>query len=398
MDLRESDGVRDETETVLRAWHAYELGRGGSPVIDFDCSPQRAEPVPAGGRLEVYRRLAALRRRAGGPVAERLDADLAYLAALLGERPPLAEYVRRTQGCGTAGWPPDYVRARGDQARELLTGMGIAWGAGTATALNEAEGRLAVEDAPDAIRKAGDDLEHAVREATGSTAPFELEIETTRVDAYWSYWLDGAGNRVRLRLNLRNAVLTETGARRFALHEILGHGLQSSSWTETAKGGVPWVRLMSVHALYQVLLEGLAQALPLFVTPDDQALVARVRLDHYVQLVRADLHVGLHRGEPILDLADRARRDVPWLDDAAIADLLGDRRDPQLSSYLWSYPAGIDWFVHLAEADPALGRTVLRAAYTAPLTPSDLASLWPEGPQIGGPGLALGAAASQVRP
>jgi hypothetical protein len=49
------------------------------------------------------------------------------------------------------------------------------------------------------------------------------------VDAYWAYWLDGAGQRVRLRLNMPNATFTKVQARQFALHEVLGHGLQGAS-------------------------------------------------------------------------------------------------------------------------------------------------------------------------
>ena len=55
-------------------------------------------------------------------------------------------------------------------------------------------------------------------------------------------------------------------------------------------------------------------------------------------------------------------------------------------SYLWSYPAGIDWFVCLADQEPALGRDILRAAYGDPLTPAELAAMWPDGPRVGGPG------------
>jgi hypothetical protein len=78
---------------------------------------------------------------------------------------------------------------------------------------------------------------------------------------------------------------------------------------------------------------------------------------------------------------------MPWTTQAAIADVLTDRgTNPQLRSYLWAYPAGIDWFASLAEADQATKTTVLQAAYRDPLTPSDLTALWPAGPTIGGQG------------
>lgn len=384
--------LRDEIEATLRAWNAYELNRGSAAIIDFDCHPTGAPPEPAGSRLEVYRRLGDLQARAHEAgshwLITRLDADLAYLAALLGEHLPLADYLRATQGCGAAGWPADYITARGEQARAALAAFGVAWGPDTADDLLDAEGPMNIGDAPDAIRQATDDHESDVRLATGSDAPFELTIETADVDAYWAYWLDGAGRDVRLRLNLRQVSFTKVAARQFALHEVLGHGLQGASWSEcAATEDVPWVRASSVHAPQQVLLEGLAQALPLFIAPDDRTLIARIRLDHYSQLVRSELHLALNAGATIEQMAGRAKSRVPWWTDAMIGDILADRgANPLLRSYLWAYPAGFDWFANLVDTDPETKRAVLHAAYRAPLTPADLVALWPTGPTIGGPG------------
>ncbi|MDL4813779.1 hypothetical protein [Actinomadura opuntiae] len=380
--------LRDEIENVLRAWNAYEIARGGSPIIDFDCDPGGPEPEPAPDRLTVYRRLAELRPTATGPLASRLDADLAYLGALLGEHPPFADYVRKTQGCGTAGWPEEYIADRADQARAPLADLGITWGAHTNTELRQAEGLLNVSEAPDAIRQAAEELEPAVREATGSTASYSLTIETAEVDAYWAYWLDGAGDQVRLRLNLPNVEFTQTGARQFALHEVLGHGLQSASLTARAAAeDVPWVRLLSIHAPQQVMLEGLAQAWPLFLLREDKVLITRVKLAHYTQLVLAQVHRAINDGTPAIECADYLRATVPWMTDKTITGYLADRgTSPEHRSYMWAYPAGLDWFAALADADTDVSRKVLQAAYRAPLTPTDLAELWPAGPAIGGPG------------
>jgi hypothetical protein len=77
-----------------------------------------------------------------------------------------------------------------------------------------------------------------------------------------------------------------------------------------------------------------------------------VRIDHYTQLVRAELHLAINDGTTITACAKHARTRVPWWSDAAISDLLIDRgNDPMLRSYLWAYPAGINWFVSLADAD-----------------------------------------------
>jgi hypothetical protein len=272
-----------------------------------------------------------------------------------------------------------------------LESLGIGWDAHTATAMDEVEEPIDAEEAPEAIRQAAAEYEPAVRQATGTHAPYSLTIETADVDAYWAYWLDGAGDQVRLRLNSRNSRFTKVSARQFALHEVLGHGLQSASLAaRAASGDVPWVRLLSIHAPHQVMLEGLAQAMPLFVTPDDEILTARVRLDHYAQLVRAELHLAINRGASIDACARHARERVPWWSESAIANLLSDRgANVLLRSYLWAYPAGIDWFAALSQADARVIKEVLHATYRAPLTPADLATLWPDGPPIGGPGGAV---------
>ncbi|MFE9785108.1 hypothetical protein ACFYO7_06990 [Nocardia salmonicida] len=378
--------VRNEVEHALRAWNQHELARGGPAVIDFDFAPVDEEPAPV-DRLSTFRRLQELLPQAEHPsVIQRVTADLAYLRALMGERPELDAYVRATQGCPATGWPSDYVTARGELARQCIEGLGIGWGANTSADLIAAEGQIAPEDAPDAIRQAAHDYEQVVRQATDTQAEFNLTIESADVDAYWAYWLDGAGQNVRLRLNSRNASYTKVQARQFALHEVLGHGLQSASIAAfCATEEVPWVRLSSVHGPQQVLLEGLAQAMPLFVAADDEQLVTRVRIDHYTQLVRSELHLAVNAGVTIEECSHRASARVPWWTPGQIAGMLADRgSDVLLRTYMWSYVAGLDWFTHLAESSPATIHQVLTASYRAPLTPSELEMNWLAGPSIGG--------------
>ncbi|WP_436775592.1 hypothetical protein [Yinghuangia sp. YIM S09857] len=390
--------ARDALESVIRSWHRLEVERGGPGVIEFDCAPPPPglPPVPAAAdRLQVHRRLTDLVpevEAAGQPfVASRLRADLAFLAHRLGERPALDDYVRATQGCPATGWPAEYVAARGELARTELSRLGIGWDTGTDEALRALEEPLDAAAATRLIRAAAVEMEPRVRKAVGTDAPYELTVQSVDVDEYWAYWLDGAGSRVRLRLNPRNARFTRVGVRQFALHEVLGHGLQCAAFAHRcAAEDVPWVRLLSVHGPTQVLLEGLAQALPLFIVPEDDVLAARVRLDHYQQLVRSELHIAINSGVSVAACAAHARARVPYWTDRHIADLLADRgADPRLRSYLWAYPAGFDWFVRLAEADGSLITEVLHAAYRDPLTPEGLRELWPDGPPIGGPGPAV---------
>jgi hypothetical protein len=387
--------LRDEIEQALRSWNAHEVNRGASPIIDFDCYPENTQVEPATGRLAVYRRIGDLRRKAeefgDRLLTERLDADRAYLGALMGERLPLTDYVLATQGCPAAGWSADYITERGEIARKSLDALGIVWGPKLASDLEQLSGPADASDAPDIIRQAASEYETAVRHATGTDAPFELTIETVDVDAYWAYWLDGAGPQVRLRLNMRNASFTQVEGRQFALHEVLGHGLQNASYAaRCARETVPWVRMTSVHALHQVLLEGLAQTMPLFIVPDDEILIARVRLAHYTELIKSDLHLSVNSGVSIEECAAHAVERVPWWKDTYIGDFLADRgANPKLRSYLWAYPAGLDWFAALAEADHSVIDQVLHAAYRNPLSPDDLATLWPVGPPIGGGRVAM---------
>ncbi len=386
-----STELRDRIEATIRGWHAFEQAQGsGLDIIDFDCLPAGADKpdVPEyASRIAVLDDLAGLRSEAGDEPAlvERLDADIAYLEAVLGRQRPLTDYVQLTQGCPAAGWPPDYVERCGTDVRERLAERGIAWGSSTRDNLRDAEGVVAKADAADAIRAAAAELEPVVRQLASAAAEFELVIESADVKEYWSYWLDGDRDRIRLRLNGDNFSLTKVQARQFALHEVLGHGLQYVNIA--AQDGASWVRTFSVHAPTQVLFEGLAQALPLLVIPDDEEVATRVLLDHYTQLVRAELHIAINDGTSVPACVEHARSRVPyWSDDEITSVLLDRTRNPLLRSYLWSYPAGCDWFVRLFADDRETGLEVLRAAHRAPLTPNQLREAWTAGPPLGGPG------------
>ena len=387
--------LRDDLESVLRAWNNYELTRQAPAVIDFDCYPRRRWSIEQPlDRLSTYQRLLKISRSADSQgdvdLAERADAHLAYVRALMGERAPLNDYVLTTQGCRAKGWPEEYIQHVGDKAQSCVNALDIQWNADTLTHLAELEQKIDSVEAPEAIAQAVRELDSAVREITAASAPFNLRVEPTNLNVHRVYWTDGVGQDVRVRLNLKQAQFTSVLVRQFALHEVLGHGLKAASYAQecATNESVPWVRLLSVHAQQQVMLEGLAQALPLFVTPNDELLITRVRLDHYTQLVRSSLHIAINHGASVRDCVEYAKSHVPYWKNEDIADLLTDRgADPLLRSYLWAYSAGIDWFVNLADAKAPETSYVLRAAYRNPLTPRDLSRLWPSGPPVGGSGL-----------
>lgn len=382
--------ARDRLEQIVRSWNAYETSRHATGVIDYDIFPPTDPPASAASRIEVLHQLNdlrnTLREDADPDLTSRIDAESTYLRALLGERLPVATYIELTQGCRAVGWTDDYVEERGELLRNRMKTLDIPWDENLRERLDTVEGRVAAEDAATAIRTAARDLEPLVRAATGATAEFALDISVTNEDAYWSYWVDGSGDESRLRINLRNARFTEVTIRQFAIHEVLGHALQYASYAaEAASRQVPWVRLLTVHGPQQVLLEGLAQALPLFIVPDDESLRTRVMLDQYQQLLYGELHLAINNGVHAEDCIARTRARVPFWTDSMLESATADRsNNPQLRSYLWSYSAGIDWFASLTHAPAEVISEVLHAAYRAPLSPRGLRELWASGPPIGG--------------
>lgn len=385
--------LRDEIDAVVRSWDAHERHRGARAVVDYDVAPPTEEVEPAGSRLEVYERLTELHRKtvADGdePTAAVVGAHLAYLTAVLGERWPLDLYVQATQGCPAAGWPDEYVTAAGERARAAAADLGVGWGPDTENQMRQLEGPIDIDEARERIQAVAAEVAPTVRELAGTSAAYTLAIEVVDIDDYWSYWLDGAGTAVRLRFNKRQAAFTDIRLQQFAQHEILGHALMSASFADAdQRGQYDAVRALSVHLPYQVTSEGLACAVPLLIGATEPRLLARVRIDHYLQLVRAELHHAINDGATVAHCAEHARARVPWWTSDRIANELSDRgADPMLRSYLWSYPAGMDWFVNLADTGgPETVRKVLRAAYQRPLTPTDLAALWPDGPRVGGTG------------
>lgn len=120
--------------------------------------------------------------------------------------------MQLTQGCPAAGWPPDEVERLGDAVRGRLAARGIDWGPSARDDLRDVEGVIEKHDAANAIRAAAADLGPVVRELAEADAEFELLIESADVKEYWSYWLDGDRDRIRLRLNGVRLSLTKVGS------------------------------------------------------------------------------------------------------------------------------------------------------------------------------------------
>jgi len=104
-----------------------------------------------------------------------------------------------------------------------------------------------------------------------------------------------------------------------------------------------------------------------------------------LQLVRAELHLMVNQGDSVRACLEHAAARVPfWARQTVVNDLVDRSRNPQLRSYLWAYPARLDWFVRLYEAPGTVPAEVLRDAFQRLLNPSELGELWSGAPVIGG--------------
>lgn len=97
------------------------------------------------------------------------------------------------------------------------------WGPTLADEVFQLETPMTLERAAEQVKVLANEAEPAVRELTGTTATYSVDVEVVDIDDYWAFWVDGAGHSSRLRFNQRNAIFTEDGLRFFAQHEILGH-------------------------------------------------------------------------------------------------------------------------------------------------------------------------------
>ena len=207
--------LRDAIEEAIRRWDALERSRGESPVIDFDCAPPAEKPQPFANRFAALDTLTKLRAEAPAQqvLSVHLDAHIAYLCALMGQQLPFGEYLSVTQGCAPRGWTQDYIEQRASIAKDALLSLGISWDEHTWKNLCAVSEQLPAAEVGAAIAEYADKYEPTVRRLVDTAANFNLTIEDVEVDAYWAYWLDGAGHDTRLRINKRTApfrILTPT--------------------------------------------------------------------------------------------------------------------------------------------------------------------------------------------
>ena len=227
--MSREEAFRGELESVVTAWDAHERSMGFPPVVDFNIGA-RGEASSASDRTTTKRHLDAIDVPGAPPtVRANAQAHLAYLQEMAegAGSTPLERYLQQTQGVGLGVLSADWLASQRRAAKDRLIDMGVNWGESALSSLRADEGAvLSSQEAVDMIVHEADRALPRVRALCQADASIDVKVELVREDAFWSYWTDGGCNSVRVRINERNATLTETLVRQFALHEILGHGLQ----------------------------------------------------------------------------------------------------------------------------------------------------------------------------
>ena len=183
---------------------------------------------------------------------------------------------------------------------------------------------------------------------------FDVTFESVDVDAYWSYWVDGAGLQYRLRFNRSNRAYGRSEVTQFVLHELLGHCGQASKWYN-APGLSNFARLLSVHTYEQVHLEGFGQGLPLLLQATRDTLT-EVRAVYVLlrEMVLNNAYLDLALGKPIEGVVDAATRHLPVVDyDRLLKNLAAQVHQPIMRTYMFSYPKGIELVSLIAQHEDA---------------------------------------------
>lgn len=359
---------------LLVGWDALEQRNGAKGIIDFNVAGI-VEADRFEHRVDVLEAIVELRRSCdpGSFVGQRLTAHETYLRALMGQQFSFDAYVAATQAVLPATLPDRQLRAARTVAETQLAELGVNPNGSIDDQLSALDPPLPFDTVEQTFRSMLDEHRHSLEDVIGQPVPFELTIEDVEVDEYWSYWVDGAGTEFRLRLNRKRGSFTRVECLQFTFHELLAHCGQMKAWaTHIAAGNLPrYFGLTTVHAPEQVMLEGLAQTLPLLIPNEamtDPVLAVRLALMRHRLMIDNNLHCMINTGATVercasyhehWSLGSSTRR--------AITDLAARGAGPLYRSYLYAYPAGCElfWSAH-ERLRPEQQAELVRACYRGP--------------------------------
>jgi hypothetical protein len=396
-----SDRLAPELDDCLvdtyRAWHAWERAANGLEIIDFDLAKPRTVE-PAQSRAEVSRRLDDLLTSVAGTgpmhglVRQRLNASLAYLRALDGERMEIDDYIRVTLGTSPVLVSEEAIAARREAIDVALNRF--------ASLHREATLSFRAEDFPrfQSLFRYPDpgnlprlfefyrDKWLPVLLAQLKTAfdPSMVRMQFASEDAYWKNWISGnlSEQRVLLRINYHPRHTWYQGApETLVLHEYCGHAVQMASWhARIVRNEVSqFSGILTVHFPDQFIVEGLAEAL-IHVLPDGtalepEALVIKELNDHSM-MVWNNVHLIANREGPAAAEAYAAEH-LPFSPASTIRAEIRDRTThPLFRTYQYVYGIALEAFLAALRGLPDEEQwALLRRVYEGPMMPDELLAL-----------------------
>jgi hypothetical protein len=359
---------------MLLGWHALEKQLGGPAIVDFNLIAAKARNKYE-NRLEVLRDIERLNSATPSeckPVRERLTAHETFLRALMGQKFNFETFINKTQGIPAEPFSIEYIKQRRGILREALEKVGIKFDANTVKNLVAKDRPIPLNELEENFRALYASQRKYLDQPIQRDGRFRLRIEFVNLREYWGYWVDGKGIQFRLRFNRHNLVegYTHSEAVQFVYHELLAHCCQMAVWrTRISEEKIPrYFGLTTVHSQEQFLLEGLAQALPLFVKSDltqSPIFLSRLLLGHFRSLINNNVHIMINNGATVEDCVRYASRYAPFVRSSQLAEGLASRsNNPLYRSYEFVYPRSFDVFLRLAEDFPEKFRTnFLTAVY-----------------------------------
>ncbi len=370
------------------AWDQAEKRLNGYDVVDCDLTDYPAPAADEGvSRLDLLAAGDAL----ADPAADALGRDsyalsklrshLTCLRAICGQRFGITDYVDATQGFRPTPYPEDVLRALRDELDGDAGRLGTTF---EAVARNE----IADEDraGPDrtgivnAFTDALDRYKSGFVDAFGVDLDFNLDFEFVEVDAYWSYWMDGKRDRLRLRFNRSDRTYPTSEVSQLCLHELIGHCGQFHGWRRQIVDGVlpPFHGVTAVHSLEQLHLEGLAQGLP-FLLPETEGTLVRLRAkkDLLRQMLLNNCYLGAEQGANVETVFSQYTSMMPVTDmDRLIKDVGDQQRNPVLRTYMFSYPKGFELVHRIGQGGPPEAvKSFIQRSYRAPMAVAEIATL-----------------------
>jgi hypothetical protein len=311
-------------------------------------------------------------------VATKLDGHLAVLQALLGQVSSLHDHLQRTQKITLKRLSSIDLKRLRDRAGQAAATCGVSLES-LALEDNPFDEDMVTDRAEIQTRFANrfDVFRAQVEQLIGRSLEFEIEISFVDIDQYWRFWVDGVGTRFRLRFNRFKEGFTPSQIDQFVLHELVAHCGQATGWRSQIAAGAlnPVHGLTAIHTWEQAHLEGLAQAMPLFLQENiSKQLQARVFKDALRQALLNNAYIASEEGQSPEAVYAACHEVLPIKKPLRFFKSLGDqKRHAQLRSYMFSYPSGVLAIIQRLDKGKGEQDEFLKRSFERPFSPSELA-------------------------